>query len=89
MKSSLEIAQQHELVPIETLAARIGLLPDEVEPYGRYKAKLSLAVLERRGDAPDGKLVCVTGMTPTKMPAWTPHPRPKESTLTSTAGSSV
>jgi formyltetrahydrofolate synthetase len=67
MKSSLEIAQQHELVPIDTLAARIGLLPDEVEPYGRYKAKLSLAVLERLRDAPDGKLVCVTGMTPTKL----------------------
>jgi formyltetrahydrofolate synthetase len=66
MKSSLEIAQDHQLIPIETIAERIGLLPDEVEPYGRYKAKISLSVLERMRDVPDGKVICVTGMTPTK-----------------------
>jgi formate--tetrahydrofolate ligase len=66
MKSSLEIAQEHELVPIEGIAERAGLLAEEIEPYGRYKAKVSLSVLERLADAPDGKLVCVTGMTPTK-----------------------
>lgn len=66
MKSSLEIAQEHELVPIQEIADRIGLLPDEVEPYGRYKAKVSLSVIERLKDVPDGKIVCVTGMTPTK-----------------------
>ena len=65
MKSSLEIAQQHELIPIEAVADRIGLLPEEVEPHGRYKAKISLSVLDRV--APDeAKLVCVTGMTPTR-----------------------
>ena len=47
MKSSLEIAQEHELVPIESIAERAGLLPDEVEPYGRYKAKVSLSVIDR------------------------------------------
>src|ERR1700754_3361381 len=66
MKSSLEIAQDHQLIPIETIAERIGLLPDEVEPYGRYKAKVALSVLERLKDRPDGKIVCVTGMTPTR-----------------------
>ncbi len=66
MNSSLEIAQQHQLIPIETLAERIGLLPDEVEPYGRHKAKISPSVLQRLKDAADARLVCVTGMTPTR-----------------------
>jgi formyltetrahydrofolate synthetase len=66
VKSSLEIAQGHQLIPIEAIAERIGLLPDELEPYGRYKAKVSLAVHDRLKDAPDAKLVCVTGMTPTR-----------------------
>jgi formate--tetrahydrofolate ligase len=66
MKSSLEIAQEAELVPISQIAEQVGLLPDEVEPYGRFKAKIDLSVLERLADRPDGKLICVTGMTPTK-----------------------
>jgi formyltetrahydrofolate synthetase len=66
MKSSLEIAQEAELLPIETIAERTGLTPDEFEPYGRHKAKVSLDVLDRLGDAPDAKLVCVSGVTPTK-----------------------
>src|SRR5919202_578744 len=66
MKSSLEIAQEAELRPIESIAEQAGLLPEEVDPYGRYKAKISLGVLDRLKDAPDGKLVCVAGVTPTK-----------------------
>ena len=66
MKSSLEIAQQHELLPIEDVAAALGLLPDEIESYGRYKAKISLSVLDRVRPSPDAKLVCVAGMTPTR-----------------------
>ena len=66
MKSSLEIAQDAELEPIESLAERIGLEPDEIEPYGRYKGKVALSVLDRLADVPDGKLVCVAGMTPTR-----------------------
>jgi formate--tetrahydrofolate ligase len=66
MKSSLEIAQDHELVPIESIAERAGLEPDEIEPYGRFKAKVSLSVLDRLKDVKDAKVVCVTGMTPTK-----------------------
>jgi formate--tetrahydrofolate ligase len=65
MKSSLEIAQEAELEPIASLAHRIGLEPDEYEPYGRYKAKVALSVIDRFQHRPDGKLVCVTGMTPT------------------------
>jgi formate--tetrahydrofolate ligase len=66
MKSSLEIAQEAELLPIETIAERTGLTPDEFEPYGRYKAKVSLDVIERMAGQPDGKIVCVAGVTPTK-----------------------
>jgi formate--tetrahydrofolate ligase len=65
MRSSLEIAQEAELEPIASLAHRIGLEPDEYEPYGRYKAKVALSVMDRFSHRPDGKLVCVTGMTPT------------------------
>src|ERR687888_1017 len=66
MKSSLEIAQEAELAPIEMIAESCGLQPDEIEPYGRYKAKVNLSVIQRLADRPDGKVVCVTGMTPTK-----------------------
>jgi formyltetrahydrofolate synthetase len=66
MKSSLQIAQEAELEPIVGLAERIGLEPDEIEPYGRYKGKIELSVIDRLADAPDAKLICVTGMTPTR-----------------------
>jgi formate--tetrahydrofolate ligase len=66
MKTSLEIAQEAQLEPIDALGARIGLLPEEIEPYGRYKAKISLDAIDRLSDKPDAKLVCVAGMTPTK-----------------------
>jgi formyltetrahydrofolate synthetase len=65
MKRSLEIAQEAELEPIASLADRIGLEPGEYEPYGRYKAKVALSVIDRLQHRPNGKLVCVTGMTPT------------------------
>jgi formate--tetrahydrofolate ligase len=66
VKSSLEIAQEAELVPIEGIAERIGLEPDEIEPYGRYKGKVNLSALDRLAGVPDGKLVCVAGVTPTR-----------------------
>ena len=65
MASSLEIAQQATLEPIDELALRSGLERDEIELYGRYKAKIGLSVLERLEGAPEGKLVCVTAITPT------------------------
>ena len=66
MKSSLEIAQEAELIPIDEIGATLGLEPDELEPYGRFKGKIELSVLDRLKDRPDGKLICVAGMTPTK-----------------------
>jgi formate--tetrahydrofolate ligase len=66
MMSSLEIAQAASLRPIEEVAAAAGLTPDEVEPYGRTKAKIDLSVLERLRGSEDGKLVCVTAITPTR-----------------------
>jgi formate--tetrahydrofolate ligase len=64
--SSLEIAQSAQLRPIADVAADAGLLPDEVELYGRYKAKIDLSVLDRLADRPEGKLIDVTAVTPTK-----------------------
>jgi formate--tetrahydrofolate ligase len=66
MRSSLEIAQEAELQPIEEIARACGLRPEEFEPYGRHKGKVSLSVMERLREEPRGKLVCVAGMTPTK-----------------------
>jgi formate--tetrahydrofolate ligase len=66
MPSSLEIAQEAELRPIVEIAEAAGLLPDEIEPYGRYKAKIDLGVLDRLADRPDAKLIDVTAITPTK-----------------------
>ncbi len=66
MKSSLEIAQEAQLEPIDAIGERLGLEPEEVEPYGRYKAKISLDAIDRLSDRPNAKLVCVAGMTPTK-----------------------
>jgi formate--tetrahydrofolate ligase len=66
MKNSLEIAQDAELQPIDEIGQRLGLEPEELEPYGRFKSKISLAALDRLADRPNGKLICVTGMTPTK-----------------------
>jgi len=66
MPSSLEIAQAAVLRPIRDVAADAGLLPDEVELYGRFKAKIDLSVLDRLATRPDGKLINVTAITPTK-----------------------
>ena len=65
MPTSLEIAQRATLRPILDVAADAGLEPDEVETYGRYKAKVDLSVLERLADRPDAKLINVTAITPT------------------------
>jgi len=51
--------------PITEIAERAGILEEELEPYGRYKAKVSHAVLDRLADRPDAKLVAVTAITPT------------------------
>ena len=65
MPSSLEIAQAATLRPILDVADELGLEHDEVEPYGRYKAKVDLSVIDRLADRPDAKLINVTAITPT------------------------
>ncbi|MFY9579359.1 MAG: formate--tetrahydrofolate ligase [Gaiellaceae bacterium] len=66
MPSSLEIAQSAVLRPIDELAAGLGLLPEEVDLYGRFKAKIDLSVLDRLAASPAGRLIDVTAITPTK-----------------------
>ncbi len=66
MKSGLEIAQEAQLLPITEIAARAGFTPDEVEPYGRHRAKIALSAYDRLKDRPDGKLIITTAITPTK-----------------------
>ncbi|MBM7572617.1 formate--tetrahydrofolate ligase [Aquibacillus albus] len=63
--SDIEIAQQANLKRIEEIASSIGLKEEEWEPYGKYKAKISLDVLDRLKDKPDGKVVLVTSLNPT------------------------
>ena len=65
--SDIEIAQEAELRPISKIAEELGILPDELELYGPYKAKVKLEILERLKDVPDGKYVDVTAITPTPL----------------------
>jgi len=63
--TSLEIAQAAQLLPITDVAEAAGIEESELEPYGRYKGKVSQTVLDRLADAPDGRLIIVTAITPT------------------------
>ena len=65
MLSSLEIAQAATLRPITDVAADAGILPDELEQFGRYKGKVDLSIIDRLADRPDAKLINVTAITPT------------------------
>ncbi|MCI9575153.1 MAG: formate--tetrahydrofolate ligase [Clostridiales bacterium] len=65
MLTDIEIAQQSTLLPITKVAEGLGIQEDELEPYGRYKAKLSPALFDRLADRPDGKLILVTAINPT------------------------
>jgi methylenetetrahydrofolate dehydrogenase (NADP+)/methenyltetrahydrofolate cyclohydrolase/formyltetrahydrofolate synthetase len=65
--SDIEIAQEVELKPIAQVAEELGLLPDEIEFYGPYKAKVKLEVLDRLKDQPDGIYIDVTAITPTPL----------------------
>ena len=66
MKSSLEIAQEATLRPIADIAAEMGLQDDEIDLYGRYKAKVDLSAIDRLAGVQDAKIVCVSAITPTK-----------------------
>ncbi len=65
MKTDIQIAQEAEMLPIKDVAAAYGIDEDELELYGKYKAKFSDELLERVSDRPDGKLVLVTAINPT------------------------
>ena len=65
MKTDVQIAQEASLLPIQEIATQAGIKADELEPYGHYKAKISLKLLDRLQDEKDGKLVLVTAITPT------------------------
>jgi len=63
--SDIEIAQQTKLEPITTIAKQVGLTDDDLELYGKYKAKISFDAIKRLSKNEDGKLVLVTAITPT------------------------
>lgn len=63
--TDIEIAQNAKLKKISEIAQSIGLCEDDYEPYGKYKAKVSLDVLKRNANKKDGKLILMTAVTPT------------------------
>jgi len=65
--SDIDIAQASDIKPISQVAEEVGILPDELEFYGPYKAKVKLEILERLKDIPNGKYVDVTAITPTPL----------------------
>ena len=65
MLSDIEIAQKAHMLPITEVAAKLGISEEDIELYGRYKAKLSMDLIKRVQNKPDGKLILVTAITPT------------------------
>ena len=65
MKTDVQIAQEAQMKPIAEVASQLDISDDELELYGKYKAKISPDVLERLKDRPNGKLVLVTAINPT------------------------
>ena len=65
MLTDIEIAQQCAMKPITEVAGALGIRPEELEPYGHYKAKLSDDLAKRLENQPDGKLILVTAINPT------------------------
>ncbi len=65
MKTDVQIAQEAKMLPIVDIAKDLGLKEDDIELYGKYKAKISLDVYKKLEDKPDGKLVLVTAINPT------------------------
>src|SRR5947209_4812757 len=64
-KSDIEIAQAAAMRPIGEIAGKLGIPDDELSPYGRYKAKISLDYVRSLADRPNGRLIVVTAITPT------------------------
>ncbi len=67
MKTSLEIARETPLRPIAEIAVELGLLPEDLDLYGTYKAKLNESAFERLSGQPDGREIVVTAITPTPL----------------------
>ena len=65
MLTDIEIAQSTKLRPIADVAGDLGIQEDELEFYGKYKAKLNESVFARLKERPDGKLILVTAINPT------------------------
>jgi len=65
VKSDIEIAQEAQLKKIQEIAKELDILEEELEPYGHYKAKISLNLLNRLADKPNGKVILVTAINPT------------------------
>lgn len=65
MKTDIEIAQEAEMLHIREVAQRYGITEEELELYGKYKAKLTDELWEQVKDRKDGKLVLVTAINPT------------------------
>lgn len=65
MLTDIEIAHQTPMKPITEVAEKLGIRPEELEPYGHYKAKLSDELANRVADRPNGKLILVTAINPT------------------------
>ncbi|MGN0641621.1 MAG: formate--tetrahydrofolate ligase [Huintestinicola sp.] len=65
MLTDIEIAQQAKMLKITEIAENLGIDPDDIEPYGHYKAKLSEELYKKTADKPDGKLILVTAINPT------------------------
>ena len=65
MKSDIEIAQSAKMLPIARVAEKLGITEDELELYGKHKAKISLSIFERLKGKKDGKLILVTAISPT------------------------
>ena len=65
--SDIEIAQAAKPIPIDKIAAEVGILPDELELYGKSKAKVHLSIRDRLKNSPNGKYVVVTAITPTPL----------------------
>ena len=65
MKTDIQIAQEATMLPIKDVAASIGIKEDDLELYGKYKAKISDELINRTKKNPDGKLILVTAINPT------------------------
>ena len=65
MKTDIQIAQEATMLPIKDVAASIGIEEDDLELYGKYKAKISDELINRTKKNPDGKLILVTAINPT------------------------